>query len=108
MGHSSGAMAASMRDNSKTTTSKDLATMFGLMGDNLKEAGKTTKCMGGESSSGPMEDAMMESTSPIKKKGLESLAGQMGGATEANGKMENKTAGEFTATRKESKEAAHG
>ena len=51
MGLLSGAMAASMKENSKTTTSKDLAIMYGSMADNSKVAGKTTKCMEEESSS---------------------------------------------------------
>jgi len=39
----SGEMEADMMDNSKTITLKDSAIIFGLMKDNMKEFGKTTK-----------------------------------------------------------------
>lgn len=58
MEHSLGMMAINIPENSNRTISKVLAIMPGLMEENMKVLGKTTKCTEGAFSLGQMAENM--------------------------------------------------
>ena len=59
MGFLSGAMEANIKENSKIIILKDLATIYGLTEENMRDTGEITKCMGEVFLCGLMGDAMM-------------------------------------------------
>ena len=103
MEHSFGWIRVDTMENSKQITLKGSVIMFGVMGDNMKENGKITKCTERESSHGRTVEDMMDSMLTIKKKAMESSFGPMEEATKGSGKMESKTAEASTKIKKEFK-----
>ena len=73
-----GQMAASMKESSKTITSKDTELTFGSIKGSMWELGKPIKCMGRGFSREPMGAVTLESTQMTKKKGTECSHGPMG------------------------------
>lgn len=101
-------METNTKESSRPTTSKAMVATSGSMAENLKDFGKTIKCMERALSSGVMAGSTKASTSMRRRKDMESLPGLMEDATRDSGKMENRMVREFTATRKGWKEQAFG
>ena len=91
-----------------TTTSKDMASMFGWMGENLMEIGKTIKWKVMESSLGLMVVNMKEVTSMIREKAKVFFIGPMEADSRANGLMESTTEKAFTPILKDKQRKERG
>lgn len=106
--HLFGPMVASMRVNLRTTILKALVIMSGSMAESTRDHGEITKCTAEAFSSGRTAVNTKASTLTTKKKGMVSSAGLMVDAIRANGKMESRTVGAPTGTRKVWKRMGHG
>lgn len=85
-----------MKANSRQIILKDLAIMFGLMVENMKDHGKITKCTEEEYSFGLTVEDMKENTSMTKSRDMVSSFGLMGEATRAVGETGSRTVVEPT------------
>lgn len=99
MGHSFGSMGVDMMASSRPTISRASDTMSGPTGGNIREYGRTTRCMETECSHGRMDDATKETISTTRRKDMASLPGQTAGHTRDIGKMANKMAEECIKTK---------
>lgn len=80
----------------------------GLMEENTKENGKTTKWKVAESLPGPITGDMRENISMTKKRVKECSIGQMGGSTRESGKTENNMVPEYIHQQVERPERGNG
>ena len=75
--------------NLLTITSMAEGSIIGLIIDDMKVNGRTTRCMGKEHSLGLMVENTLENIVKTRKKVMVSSSGQTVDATEASGLMEN-------------------
>lgn len=108
MEHLLGTMVTSIRENSKKIISKVLVIMPGLMEDNMRAPGKTTRCMEEAFSLGQMAENMRVNMSMIRKRAVGSLAGLMEEHTKEVGRTANRMAKEPTGTNKEYRKTVFG
>ena len=108
MVHSCGMMDLNMRGNFNPTILKDLATMFGLMAENMRVHGKIIKCMDVEFSFGQMVEDTKVNTSTTKSRAMVSSFGQMVEAIREAGETESKMDVGHTGIRRASRSKEHG
>ena len=92
---SNGPIAPNILVNFITIIYMERGSILGVMEEDMKENGKTTKCMVKEHSLGLMVGNTLENTSMIKSKAMVSLFGLMEDHTKGIGLMENNMEREF-------------
>lgn len=103
-----GQMALTLMESSWITIFMAKVSIIGVMVEDMREIGATTRCMAMEYSHGVMEESIKESMSMIKKKEKGDLNGQIIDNILVNGRMESNMATENILTKKEIQEREFG
>ena len=103
-----GQMDLDTMENSLTTTFREQEFMSGLMADDSKGLGKTTKWTEKEFLTGQIKGGMQENIKTIKKKATVTSLGQTDDNIKAVGSMENSMEKEYTSHQQEKSEKDFG